>query len=441
MEVSEVKIPYKPRYKDIHRKLEATRFCVLVAHRRFGKTVLSVNHLIKSAWCCRLEHGSYAYVAPFRNQGKEIAWNYLKHYTGPIPDRQVNEGELSITMPNGARIRIFGADNPDALRGLYYDGVVLDEVGQMKPEVWDEIIQPALADRMGWTLFIGTPKGINLFSELYYKALDFQNDGSKDWAAMSFPVTVTNALPKEEVERLKRELSDNAYRQEMLCDFNASSDDILIPLTEVDEAMGREWVNQTNPAPMIFGVDVARFGNDCSVIFKRRGVVAFEPLVFRKLDNMTLADRVAQEIERDRPVAVFVDQGQGTGVIDRLRQLGFDVTEVPFGSKAKNSDTYVNRRIEMWDGMRKWLREGGILPRNETLKADLSAPTYSFNSRGAMQLESKADIKERLRRSPDLADALALTFANKVSPMMLAQQANTAQARADYDFMTYGVEL
>lgn len=430
------KIPYKPRYADIHTTLESRRFCVLVAHRRFGKTVLSVNHLIKSALLCKQERGSFAYVAPYRNQGKEIAWNYLKHYSAPIPGRTVNEGDLSIHLPNGARIRIFGADNPDALRGLYYDGVVLDEVAQMKPEVWGEIIQPALADRKGWTLFIGTPKGINLFSRLYGDACKYQASGSTEWAAMSYPITVTNALSADEVERLRRELSENAWRQEMLCDFNASSEDILIQLTDIDAAMQREWLNPTNPAPMVFGVDVARFGDDAAVIFMRKGIVAFEPLVFHDIDNMVFADRIAHEIRRHDPAAVFIDQGQGTGVIDRLRQLGFNATEIPFGSRAKDSDTYANRRIEMWDSMRQWIKEGGILPKNETLKADLSAPTYAFNSRGAMQLEKKEDIKERLQRSPDLADALALTFASNVG--IVRQQ---AQAKTDYDFMTYGVEL
>ena len=102
---------------------------------------------------------------------KAIAWSYLKHYTSPIPYCKINEGELSIILPNRATIRIFGADNPDALRGLYFDGVVMDEVAQMKPEVWGEIIRPALADRKGWAVFIGTPKGINLFSQMYDLAL------------------------------------------------------------------------------------------------------------------------------------------------------------------------------------------------------------------------------------------------------------------------------
>lgn len=411
-----VTIPYKPRYPELHAALESRRFSVLVAHRRFGKTVLAVNHLLKQAICCGRERGSFAYVAPFRNQAKAVAWDYLKHYSAPVPGRAVNEGELSVLLPNGAKLRIFGADNPDALRGLYFDGVVLDEVAQMKPEVWEEIVRPALSDRMGWALFIGTPKGVNLFSELYYKAAELQAEGDPDWYAASFPVTATSALPPSDVENMRRELSDNAWRQEMLCDFTASSDDTLIGLDDVTEAMSRR-ASEVDIAgmPVILGVDVARFGSDSSVVFRRQGLQAFPPTVFRNIDNMALADRVAALIMEHRPHAVFVDAGQGQGVIDRLRQLGHRITEVPFGGAALRDKRFVNRRAEMWYGVREWLKSGGRLVDDECLKAELTAPTYSFDASGRIKLEPKDEIKARLNRSTDLADALALTFAAPVA--------------------------
>lgn len=411
-----VTIPYKPRYPELHAALESRRFSVLVAHRRFGKTVLAVNHLLKQAAVCRRERGSFAYIAPFRNQAKEVAWAYLKHYTSVIPGRAANESELAVTLPNGARIRLFGADNPDALRGLYFDGVVLDEVAQMRPEVWGEIIRPALSDRMGWALFIGTPKGVNLFSDLYYKAAELQAEGDPDWYAASFPVTATSALPPSDVENMRRELSDNAWRQEMLCDFTASSDDTLIGLDDVTEAMSRR-ASEVDIAgmPVILGVDVARFGSDSSVVFRRQGLQTSPPTVFRNIDNMELADRVAALIMEHRPHAVFIDAGQGQGVIDRLRQLGHRITEVPFGGSALQDRRFVNRRAEMWYGVREWLKSGGRLVEDECLKAELTAPTYSFDASGRIKLEPKEEIKARLNRSTDLADALALTFAAPVA--------------------------
>ena len=113
----EIVIPYKPRYPqtEIHKQLESHRFSVLVAHRRMGKTVLAVNHLIKQAIVAPMSRSSFAYLAPFRNQAKQIAWEYLRHYTAPIPYLDVNKSELSITLPNSSKIQIFGADNGSEL--------------------------------------------------------------------------------------------------------------------------------------------------------------------------------------------------------------------------------------------------------------------------------------------------------------------------------------
>lgn len=432
-----IEIPYKPRFPqtDIHTALEIHRFSVLVAHRRMGKTVLAVNHIIKRALLCALPRAQFAYVAPFRNQAKTIAWAYLKHYTAPFPSCRVNESDLSMTLPNGATIRIFGADNADALRGLYFDGVVLDEVAQMKPEVWEEIIRPALADRQGWAVFIGTPKGVNLFSEMYETARRLSAQGNADWCAMLYRVDETNAVPAAELEKLRAEMSDNAYRQEFLCDFSAASDDVLIPIDLVSEACGRTYRDADYArAPLILGVDVARFGSDASVIFPRRGLVALPPLVFRGMDNMTLADRLAHEIIRQNPAGVFIDAGGGQGVIDRVRQLGHSVSEVPFGGRALRHDIYVNRRSEMWVEMGKWLRSGGAIPNDAALKSDLSTPMYGYDSANRMLLESKDKIKERLGRSPDTADALALTFA---APVSVEGSNAPRKAKTQYDVMGY----
>lgn len=410
----EIVIPYKPRYPqtEIHKQLESHRFSVLVAHRRMGKTVLAVNHLIKQAIVAPISRSSFAYLAPFRNQAKQIAWEYLRHYTAPIPYLDVNKSELSITLPNSSKIQIFGADNPDSLRGAYFDGVVMDEVAQMKPEVWGEIIRPALADRGGKAVFIGTPKGVNLFSAMYEKALKLESEGDPDWKAMLYSVEQTGVIPPKELESLRKEMSENEFRQEFLCDFNAAADDALISIDDVRAAVARNYTEGDFAfAPVVLGVDVARFGSDATVIFRRQGLVAFPPIVIRKTDNMIVADRIAREIQVHRPQSVFIDAGQGQGVIDRLRQLGHSVVEVPFGSTASRYDRYANRRMEMWANMRDWIREGGAIPPDPILQADLCAPTYGFTVKGLQILEAKDKIKERIGRSPDLADALALTFA------------------------------
>ena len=404
--------------------LEAYRFITVVAHRRFGKTVLAVNHLIKGAARCHRRAGRFGYIAPFLNQAKMIAWDYLRYYTAPIPGIKVNASELSVTLPNGSMIRIFGADNPDALRGGYFDIVVLDEVAQMKPEVWHEIIRPALADRKGSAVFIGTPKGQNIFKELFDRGL---KGDDPEWASVMYRADETGVIEEKELASLKAEMSDNAFRQEFLCDFSAESDDILIPIDQVSAAVKRQYVERDIAyAPVVIGVDVARFGDDATVFFKRQGLVAFEPVVIRKLDNMAVADRLVSYIAENGPDAVFVDAGAGAGVIDRVRQLGCLVTEVAFGGRAL-SEKYRNRRAEMWIEMAAWLRSGGQIPDHATLKADLSAPTYLFDASGKMVLESKDRLKERLGRSPDLADALALTFA------ALVGKSDSGMERVEYN--------
>lgn len=416
-----VVIPYRPRFpqNEIHKQLETHRFCVLVAHRRLGKTVLSVNHLIKRAITDRKERGMYAYLAPFRNQAEQIAWGYLKHYTSQIPAISINEQKLSILLPNGATIRIFGADNPDALRGMYFDGVVIDEVAQIKPTLWGEVIRPALADRKGWAAFIGTPKGINLFSQLYDQALNLMSKGDPDWIAMLYSVEQTHVIDEKELAALKVEMSENEYRQEFLCDFSAAQDNGLIPIDDIRAAANKFYrESEYMGAPLIYGIDVARFGSDASVIFKRRGLVAFEPIVIRKFDNMALADRIAVEMAKEKPEAVFIDSGAGQGVIDRLRQMRFDVVEVPFGAQAIDKEQFANRRMEMWWHMAQWIKQGGAIPPDPVLQGDLGAPTYGYTPKGPKILEAKDKLKERIGRSPDLADALALTFAAPVAPKL-----------------------
>lgn len=421
-----ITIPYTPRYPEIHYDLESHRFVVMPAHRRFGKTVIAVNHIVKMACLCKKPQGSFAYIAPLRKQAKDVAWEYFKHYSAPLPFRLVNESELCIQLASQcgsySRIHLYGADNPDSLRGMYFDGVVLDEVGQMKPQIWTEILQPALADRQGSALFIGTPKGINLFSELYYYALKREADGDRDWKALFYPITKSHSLPESELVRIRKSLSDAEFRQEFLCDFSASSIDNLITLDEVQAAQAVPLDYEAmRPWPLIIGVDVARFGNDLSVFFPRQGRYALDPTIFKHMSNTELAHRLAGEIAVRNPVYVCIDQGQGTGVIDLLRDLvgrrPVRIVEIPFGSKANHEDRFINRRAEMWTNLRDWLRQGGRLPSGECaelLKAELTAPSYTFDASGRIKLEPKEAIKERLKRSTDLADALALTFSIEV---------------------------
>ena len=431
-----LRLDYTPRdwQQECHRRL--LRFSVLALHRRAGKTELAIMELLDKALQFDKDLGQFFYVAPYLKQAKAIAWARLKQKIEPLRQHEaveVNEGELWVRFKhNGAMIRIFGGDNPDAMRGVRLDGVVIDEVAQIKPEVWNDIIQPALSDRKGWALFIGTPQGINLFSELYYRA-----EALPDWHCARYTVFDTNAIDAEEVERLRRDMNETSFAREYLCDFTAAGDDQLISLADAEEAARRTLrPDDIKDAPRILGVDPARFGDDRSVIFARQGLQAFAPAVFRGIDNMELAARVAAKIQDWKPDAVFIDSGAGAGVIDRLRQLGHDVVEVPFGGKATNPSLFLNRRAEMWFEVADWLRMGGAIPNDSALKQELATPIYWYDAAGRRVLEPKDDIKKRLQGggSPDLADALALTFAYPVAKRNpLDAYRNDRGSRGDYD--------
>lgn len=210
-----ITIQYSPRraFLPLHNRRQ--RWAVVVAHRRAGKTVACINELVKAALSKR--DGRFAYVAPFFRQAKAVAWDYLKQFSKPIPGLKVNEAELRVDFPNGARIQLFGADNADSLRGLGFDGLVADEYGDWKPSVWGYVIRPALADKSGWAVVIGTPKGRNSFYELYR---DAQN--SSDWFVATIKASESGLLPAAELEALRAELTDDAWRQEMECDFDAA---------------------------------------------------------------------------------------------------------------------------------------------------------------------------------------------------------------------------
>lgn len=215
--MARIVINYAPRpaFMPLHKR--KVRWACVVAHRRAGKTVACVNELIKAALTDSRSGQLYAYVAPFYAQAKGVAWDYLKEFSRPIPGVSTNEAELRIDYPNGNRIQLFGADNADRMRGLAFSGIVADEFGDWKPSVWGYVIRPALADRNGWAVIIGTPKGRNQFWVTYQNALT-----DPDWLALRIKASESGILPASEISALLKELSEDAYRQEMECDFEAA---------------------------------------------------------------------------------------------------------------------------------------------------------------------------------------------------------------------------
>jgi phage terminase large subunit len=212
-----VVIPYSPRpqFKPFHRR--AQRWSCIVAHRRAGKTVACLNELQRAALLCERERPRFGYIAPYLKQSKSVAWDYMLHYSAPIPGIKVNHSELKVEYPNGGQVRLWGADNAEAMRGVYFDGVVLDEPADFNPRVWPEIIRPALSDRLGWAVFIGTPKGHNGFYKIRELA---RND--PDWLHLELKASETGLLADKELVAARKQLTEDQYNQEYECSFDAA---------------------------------------------------------------------------------------------------------------------------------------------------------------------------------------------------------------------------
>ncbi len=217
--MANIVIPYKPRQLQnfLHKEIDKHRFSVMVLHRRAGKTVMTINHMLRAALTHPLPNPRYAFLSPTFKQGKATAWDYIKNYAGKIPGTKFNESELRCDLPNGARITILGAENDQSLRGIFLDGCVFDETQSIKPTLFPEIIRPALADRKGWCVFIGTPKGRNYFYELYQQAKE-----NKDWYACVFKASETKILDDDELKAAKDVMSKDLYDQEFECSFQAA---------------------------------------------------------------------------------------------------------------------------------------------------------------------------------------------------------------------------
>lgn len=208
---------YSARKQFVPFHTRKQRWAALVAHRRAGKTVACINDLIDAALRSTKPEPRFAYIAPYFTQAKDVAWTYLKRYTAKIPGVETNESELRVDLPNKARIRLYGAENYDRLRGIYLDGVILDEPADMDPRAWSEVIRPALSDRNGWAAFIGTPKGRNDFWRIYDEATR-----DETWFSTMLKASQTGLLPDSELTDARKSMTEDQYEQEYECSFQAA---------------------------------------------------------------------------------------------------------------------------------------------------------------------------------------------------------------------------
>jgi hypothetical protein len=224
----EVELAYTPRTEAhiaVHNGLESHRWGCLVTHRRWGKTVLSIVHLLLA--CLenprKRPEPRYGFIAPFRDQAKSLAWTYLLEYAASLPGVVPLVSELKVITPNGGHVRLFGADNPHAFRGGYFDGIVLDEYGQMAPNVFSEILRPTLSDYNGFAVFAGTPAGKNQFWHLVHgdeKWVGAERDPA--WFFARYKASESGLIPAAELAQARQAMTQDEYEQEFECSFEAS---------------------------------------------------------------------------------------------------------------------------------------------------------------------------------------------------------------------------
>ena len=211
------KFDYVPRteMESFHQRSQRNAF--LICHRRYGKTVACIAELIIRALYTKKTNAQFAYVSPYRQQSKAIAWNYLVDFTDGIAT-DVKVSELSVTFPNGAKIMLMGSDNINALRGLYLDGCVIDEFGVCRPDLLEAVIYPCLLDRKGWLVLIGTAYGrLNKF----YTYFNIAKEDQINWYFKDLKVYDTGVIPEEEIEKIRNSISEAKFAQEFLNSFTA----------------------------------------------------------------------------------------------------------------------------------------------------------------------------------------------------------------------------
>jgi len=219
-----ITIPYAPRalQAEFHDAFAAQRprASCLVCHRRFGKSVMTVNELIRGLMTSPHESPRFAFIAPYLKQAKDIAWDYVHRFTAPIPGVEYNESELRVDLPGDRRLRLYGADNPDSIQGIYLDGVVMDEYQLTSPRLFGQIVRPMLADRQGWVIFSGKPLGRNHFYDLY-RAME--SDPRR--LTRLYRASETGILSNEELHDMRYgppAMTTDEYAQELECSWEAA---------------------------------------------------------------------------------------------------------------------------------------------------------------------------------------------------------------------------
>lgn len=338
-----------------------------------------------------------------------------------------------------AQGQLWSEETPDAFAGVHNPhGVQLlyDEASGIPKPIWnvsEGFFTEPILNRF-WDVASNGRRNSGAFFDCFH-------DDKKFWRTKQLDSRTVEGTDQALFERMIEQhgIDSDTVRVEVLGQFPKQGNRQFIANDRVRDAQTRE-LEQDHGAPLVMGVDVARYGDDMSVIRWRQGRDArsIPPVKFKDRDNMYVANEVAKWIDKTRPDAVFVDAGNGTGVIDRLREMKYRVTEVWFGGKSTSKE-WANKRTEMYADARDWLG-GGCIDNDPGLFRDLTAPEYDYfgKAKDSVMLESKESMKSRGMPSPDDGDAFVLTFAAKVARRDMGSARRSHRQARDVDYSVFG---
>ena len=361
-------------------------------------------------------------TAPTSSQLFDAMFAELKRWINELPKElqqllnvKSDRVEL-VSAPAEAFIscRTARAETPEALAGVHSDNVLLiiDEASGVPEQVY-EAAAGSMSGHNATTLMLSNPtRSSGTFFESHNRMA--HSWWTRTWSCKDSPLVSHEFVDEME---LRYGPESNAYRVRVLGEFPLSDDNTIIPYHLVEAAQNRDVV-VSDEATVVWGLDVARFGSDATALCKRQGPIVTELRSWRGLDLMQTTGRIVAEYEAlapsKRPAEILVDSiGVGSGVVDRLQELGLPVRGVNVAESPSMGDTYMNLRSELWFKCKAWLEDRSCkLPKDDQLIAELTAIRYSFTSSGKMKAESKDEMRKRGLGSPDLADALCLTMAS-----------------------------
>lgn len=360
-------------------------------------------------------------TAPTSAQLFDALYSELKAWINKLPpvlresfdvfsDRVVLKGAPESSFISA---RTSSTERPEALAGVHSEHVLLvvDEASAVPEQVF-EAAAGSMSGHSASTILISNP---TRNSGLFYKT---HHDLASDWYRMHVSCLNIPLVSADFVQQIKATYGEesNAFRIRVLGEFALADDDTLIPAELVDGAIARD-VAASGSEPLVFGLDVARFGSDRTALVKRKGNVVLEVKSWGGLDTMQVVGAIVNETKMDKPDEICVDTiGLGSGVADRLRELGLNVRDVNVAESSAMNPNANKLRDELWLSVKEWLATKSVkLPADEQLRHELVAPRYTFTSSGKVQVESKDSMRKRGMRSPDLADALCLSFASNAA--------------------------